>query len=272
MLGKVPVLIEVHMQPYLFLDLDLNAAVNANLQISNTANFEQKVKVDIDDGWAELGQPSLEFPNGPVSIDELSIDGEFNAATAIRTGPRISVSVYKIPTYFDVVARVGADLNLQGSASLENACISGSASMNVGVDARVGTVFNNLDPIAFARTACEEATAELSRTMNMANTVIDRAQCFTDILDIDTSEVDDAQASIDNLLASLCDEAIDFLVPPELQQFSCQLGAATEMTADWIELASFKPTIAGAFCTDETVTELDTGMSNVFSNLQAACA
>ena len=92
-----------------------------------------------------------------------------------------------------------------------------------------------------------------------------------DILDDNTSEIDNTQESVDNFLLGLCDTAIDFLVPNELQQFSCQIGAANQIAVDWIELVTFEPTIEAEFCTDDTVTELDSGMSYLFRNLQAEC-
>lgn len=249
----------------------MNGASDATLQISNKAGIEQTVSVDIDDALLEVTQPVLNFPDGPVSIDELSITGEFNAEAFLRIGPRLSISVYKIPVDFDLVARVGANVNLQASASTENACISGSAGMNVGVDARISSAITALDPVEFARTACQEGASLIAEELNPINIAVDRAQCFTDILDIDTSEIDDAQESIGTFLDDFCDAAIDFLVPSEVQKFSCQLGAATALTADWIELFSVKPNIGATFCTDETVTELGSGMSTVFDNVDA-CA
>ncbi len=48
-----------------------------------------------------------------------------------------------------------------------------------------------LDPVDFARDACEEAAHEMASGLNMVNNVVDKAQCFADIFEADTSGIDD---------------------------------------------------------------------------------
>jgi hypothetical protein len=192
-------------------------------------------------------------------------------------GPCIQLSVYKIPITLDLAGGLSADVAIGATASGSNkeACLKGSVGMSAGIDIRFSALFTALNPIVFAEEMCNEAGSLMLELMNPANAMIDRAQCFTDIVDIDTSFVDDAQEEITEelkgLVDSICEEVIDLIVPDALEEFVCKaVEGANALQFDWVSVASFNPTFGVDFCAGtEASAALDSLISSDLSGLSA---
>ena len=87
--------------------------------------------------------------------------------------------------------------------------------------------------------------------VNVAGQMIDRAQCFTDMLDISTTEIDKVQEKGTELMQeftdNICEEAINALVPSSLQKASCTLGKLVSGASEWLELLSVGASVDAAF-------------------------
>ena len=251
MVGKVPVLLEIDVQPMAWFDFETMASFNANMQLSGEMQYKQSFTVDIDDGEFSSSESPLNGEDAVPSIDNLSVSGDFSANADVRVGPRINFSVYKVPVSLDIAAKVGVSTELKGSVDHSGkACATGSAQLTAGLDARLGMTVPLLDPVAFAKDACEEAARTMIEFANPANHMIDRAQCFTDILDIDTSAIDDAQEDMNEAMTNLADEicngAIDFLVPESLQELSA--AGSSFGSGNWNNIISVEAGVEKGLC------------------------
>eukprot|EP01083_Nonionella_stella_P070880 189940_1 len=127
-----------------------------------------------------------------------------------------------------------------------------------------------LPPIEFVREACEEATGIILEGLNVANMGIDKAQCFTDIVDIDTDAIDDAQEivteAMNEFVGNTYDAAIDFLVLDFLQESGNQLTEALSKSSERASVVSMEAgTRDLGFCASIAISELSAQMSSVSS-------
>jgi len=272
----VPVLVEADVTPMAWFNFETKASFEANLLLSGRIEHEQTFMVDINDRLVDVSLVALE-DNRPIGIDNLSATGHFTANAVMRVGPRIEFSIYKIPVSLDIAARIGAstDLTVSLDSSGEN-CVAGSAQLNAGIDIRVGTSFPSFDPSEFVLEACQEATGVLMEAANPVNAAIDTTQCFTDILGIDTSVIDDQQEelteSVQEFMGSACNAAVAFLVPSPIQQFSCVLEAAASASTDWTSLMSTEVSISAGLCAGASVSQLDAELSGTIGTIDVCAA
>jgi len=258
MVGKIPVLLELAVTPMAWIDLTMESKIESILEVSSVLRITQSIELDINKAKVETSQ-AITNTDELFSLDKLSVEGNFEAEAALRVGPRIQLKVYKIPITLDIAPKIGVNLNLEAKAAIgETLCLSGSIGLEAGLDVRVSALFTTLDPIVFARDMCNEAASVLMDQMNLANALIDRAQCFTDLANIDTEAIDEVQEDISdavgNFLGEICDEVIDIIVPKRLQPFSCIASEALNaLQSDWSSIIKFEPKLGFSLCKAQKV-------------------
>ena len=169
MAGKVPILVEAHVEPWAYADLQFNHGNKLfRYFLSNDYSFSQKAFIDLKKGEVKLNEPTITSKNDRMNF---WMTNQFSAVGTLRAGPKISVSVYKVPVEFDIVARTGASMRMWYNAQLTNGkkewCIDGYVGINLGTDFRVGTLLPMGDPVQFAKDTCKEATGVVRMTMNV---------------------------------------------------------------------------------------------------------
>ena len=97
---------------------------------------------------------------------------------------------------------------------------------------------------------CHAATSVLLLEMTEVFDVVDKAQFFTDVLDIDTSAIDNAEKEAEEnmsiMMTNICDKAIDILVPDELEQIMCVARNVIPST-EWTSIMSVQARVSGGY-------------------------
>ena len=239
MAGVVPVLIEIDIEAILWVDAEAMASFSTEISLSGKTEYTQSFFIDIDNKVARATGGSGE-DSKPFGVDNVVVDGELAAAAALRVGPRVTLSVEKVPLSLDIAARLGANFALEASKELDGtACASGSLELNGGLDVRASVDFPSIDPGEFVHGACMAGASYINTVIDRIDTKIDRAQCFTDLLGLDTSEVDEAQEEINGALDdagdNTCDSVRKELSPDENEEFSQQIDAPL-LSTEWASI------------------------------------
>ena len=268
MAGKVPVLIEVDVQPMAWFDFVTMAEFNANMNLSGEFTFKQTFEVDIDDVKFEAKVPR--FDAVPIRMDKLTVVGKFNADATMRVGPRITFSINKVPISQDIVAKIIASTELSAStdSSSGQACATGSAEVQGGLDFRTSISFPGADlgPLSLSTEICSNT---LGTTFDLAggfvniagdcvnagvNLMADRADCFTNSIGVNSKIKDDTQKlefnhGFDAEMASdLCEQSVD-LFPKEIQDFASSVSTEMDLTG-WSSLTLFQAGIEDGICAE----------------------
>ena len=88
MAGKVPIVIEVDVQPMAWFNFKTMAEFNANMNLSGELEFRQTFEVDVGDERFDATKPVLS--GDPIQMDKLTVDGHFHANAEMKVGPRMT--------------------------------------------------------------------------------------------------------------------------------------------------------------------------------------
>jgi len=239
MAGYVPILIEIDIEAMLWVDAEAMASFSTEILLSGKNEYTQSFLIDIDNKIASATGTSGK-DSKPFGVDNIVVDGELAAAAALRVGPRVTISVEKVPLSLDIAARLGANAALEASKELDGTtCASGSLELNGGLDVRASIDFPSLDPGEFAHEVCMAGVSYLVKKMDPINTAVDKAQCYTDLLGINTSEVDEKQGEINNALDdaadNICADVGKNLSSDENEEFSQQIDAPP-LSTEWASI------------------------------------
>ena len=154
MAGKVPIVIEVDVQPMAWFNFKTMAEFNANMNLSGEFEFRQTFEVDVDGGSFEATKPV--FPRDPIQMDKLNVEGNFHAKAEMKVGPRMTFTVNKVSISQDIAPKITAstDLTVSIDAFTKQACATGESKIEAGLDFRTGISLPVLNPFSAAKDMC----------------------------------------------------------------------------------------------------------------------
>ena len=238
MVGYVPVLVEIDAKAMAWIEFESMANFEAVLDLSGEVKYRQSFTLDL--GRKEFQNTEASLSVQPISVDSLTVDGSFNAEASMRIGPRLIFSVFKVGGEFDLAARVDGNTELIGSldGTSGEACVSGSANLNVGVDARVSASLP--DVVDIIQGSCDQAVGAMGMSLDAANFFIDNGQCVADVFDVDSKNVNYLQSEIEEAMKhvedNLCKEACAS-IPASVRTINAK--AQTFGTGDWIDILTY---------------------------------
>ena len=169
MAGKVHILVEAHIEAWAYADFQFNHGNRLfKLTLSNDYLISQRAFIDLKAGDVKLYEPTITSKGNYIWFN---MANQFSAVGNLRAGPKISVSVYKVPVKFDIVGRAGTSLRIWYNTQFTNGkkewCLDGDIGLNVGADFRVSNLLPMGDPVQFANDMCKEATGVMRIIMNV---------------------------------------------------------------------------------------------------------
>ena len=238
MAGVVPILIEIDVEGMIWFDLEAAAGLEADVSLSGKTVNTHSFLIDIDDKVANATKSSGE-DSKPFGVDNIVVTGTLGASATLRVGPRIIVSVEKVPLFLDVAARVGAYAELEASNELDGTpCVAGELGLNGGLDVRAGVEFPSFGVAEFADQICSAGVTELIAKVTPIDNIAKRGKCYATLLGMDENKIEERQEEIRDKLdeagEKICDKVRNRL--DEKEKFSYQSDEKVILETEWASI------------------------------------
>jgi len=246
--GPATVIIEVDVQPWLWVTLKGSGEVDMSLEAFHETSFDLEINFDIS---KKEFDHDLDFGVGSFELKPVLNSASAELELAVRVGPQFTVSVNKMPLKFKAALAAKVAANIEKDSNCPGG-VAGGITASAGIDASIVVAFPSLDPAQWAYDACIAAQSVLLDRHPLG----EATNCI-----VEASAGKSAEEFMINKCSKMRDEMLEITAPATcfLSQLTSYLpqetgfGWKTVVTFAEIELVDFCPSSSGVDPTDATL-------------------